>query len=413
MKDSSLGRPLRIALVTTFYPPFSFGGDGIYVQRLARALAARGHHVEVVHDTDAYRHLSGKSPEVQDEDDGIIVHRLGSKHPLLSSLGVQQLGQPTTHRKELERLLTDRFDVIHFHNISLIGGPGIWKIGTGIKLHTAHEHWLVCPSHILWRDNRELCDEKRCLRCVLRHGRPPQLWRATDLIAREAHHVDAFLMLSQSAAKNHRRFGFKSPTTVVPSFLPDVPSLPETSSPPERGFFLFVGRLEVIKGLQDVIPAFDESIPADLLIAGDGDYEAELRKLAEGRKNVRFLGRLQENELRELYRDAIAVITPSRCYEVFPLVVLEAFRESTPIIARNLGPYPEIVEETGGGLLFDTAETLHACLKDLSENPDKVKSLGQKAKIGLDRNWKEDVALNAYFDLIYTIRAQKTVSSNL
>ncbi|HEU0221820.1 MAG TPA: hypothetical protein VFR34_06355, partial [Paracoccaceae bacterium] len=33
---------------------------------------------------------------------------------------------------------------------------------------------------------------------------------------------------------------------------------------------------------------------------------------------------------------------PSRCYEVFPMVVLEAFREGTPIVARDLGPYPEI-----------------------------------------------------------------------
>ena len=43
---------LRIAMVTTFYPPYNFGGDGVYVQRLARALVRRGHHVEVIHDTD-------------------------------------------------------------------------------------------------------------------------------------------------------------------------------------------------------------------------------------------------------------------------------------------------------------------------------------------------------------------------
>ena len=36
-------RPLRFCLVTTFYPPFNFGGDGIDVERLARALTARGH----------------------------------------------------------------------------------------------------------------------------------------------------------------------------------------------------------------------------------------------------------------------------------------------------------------------------------------------------------------------------------
>ena len=34
-------RPLRFCLVTTFYPPFHFGGDGVFVYRLAQALAER------------------------------------------------------------------------------------------------------------------------------------------------------------------------------------------------------------------------------------------------------------------------------------------------------------------------------------------------------------------------------------
>ncbi len=32
---------LKILMFTTFYPPYSFGGDAIGVQRMARALAAR------------------------------------------------------------------------------------------------------------------------------------------------------------------------------------------------------------------------------------------------------------------------------------------------------------------------------------------------------------------------------------
>ncbi len=47
-------RPLRICMVTTFYPPYNFGGDGIVVERLAAELADRGHHVEVIHCVDAF-----------------------------------------------------------------------------------------------------------------------------------------------------------------------------------------------------------------------------------------------------------------------------------------------------------------------------------------------------------------------
>ena len=39
------------------------------------------------------------------------------------------------------------------------------ELGDGIKLYTAHEHWLVCPMHVLWRHGRELCTGRQCLRC--------------------------------------------------------------------------------------------------------------------------------------------------------------------------------------------------------------------------------------------------------
>ncbi len=40
---------LRFAMITTFYPPHHFGGDAIFVQRLAQALARRGHSVDVIY----------------------------------------------------------------------------------------------------------------------------------------------------------------------------------------------------------------------------------------------------------------------------------------------------------------------------------------------------------------------------
>ena len=56
--------PLRICFVTTFYPPFNFGGDGIQVQRLARGVARLGHDVTVVHDADAFAVLAdGARPD--------------------------------------------------------------------------------------------------------------------------------------------------------------------------------------------------------------------------------------------------------------------------------------------------------------------------------------------------------------
>ena len=47
--------PLRVAVVTTFYPPSNFGGDGNYIRNWVHSLARRGCEVEVVYDADAWR----------------------------------------------------------------------------------------------------------------------------------------------------------------------------------------------------------------------------------------------------------------------------------------------------------------------------------------------------------------------
>lgn len=399
MKDTG-PQSLRFAMVTTFYPPYNFGGDGIYVQRLARSLVRRGHRVEVIHDTDAFLTMGGTVPPDADaaEDDGVIVHRLSSRFPRLASLGVHQTGRPVSHRRQLDGLLGDRFDVIHFHNTSLIGGPGIWPAGRGLKLHTAHEHWLVCQNHILWRDARELCDARRCLTCSLRHKRPPQLWRQTGLLDRMARHVDGFIMLSRSCQETHRAFGFRHETRLVPSFLPDEPPMPKPRE--ETPYFLCVGRLEQIKGFQEAVAHFRGPGEGELWIAGSGEYEAELRRAAGDCPRVRFLGRRSMSELKRLYAGARAVITPSLCYEVFPMVVLEAFREATPIIARARGPYVEIVEQSAAGLLFHTESDLGERIADLTRDPAEALRLGRNGRDAFERLWSEEPAMQAYFDLI-------------
>lgn len=387
----------------------------MYVRRLAHSLASRGHSVDVIHDVDAYGVGGGVDKEPLAEPTGVRVHALRSRTRMLSTLATQQLGRPLVHGPRIREILAQGFDVIHFHNISLVGGPEILGYGSGVKLYTAHEHWLVCPTHILWRYGREPCDRRECIRCVLSARRPPQLWRTGNLLRRQSLHVDAFLALSAFSARKHAEFGFETPMTVFPSFIPDAPALPQKAASPENAkpYFLFVGRLEAIKGLDDVIPHFDADLPAELWIAGSGVEEPRLRELARGRPSVRFLGQQTPEQLRVLYRDAIALITPSRCFEVFPLVVLEAFREGTPVIARNLGPFPEIVEQSRGGLLFSNSEELRAALVRLCHNPELRAELGACAAEAFSARWSEVVVMERYFSLIRNIAEQKHMTELL
>jgi len=398
--------PLRFCFPTTFYPPYSFGGDAVGVQRLARALVKRGHEVTVVHDKDAYRILtSGKEPHAVAANDGVHVIGLESGVRWLAPLLTQQTGRPMANARRLRSILDEgRFDVINFHNTSLIGGPGIFSYGAGAtKLYMAHEHWLVCPTHVLWRHNRELCDERQCLRCQLVYRRPPQWWRWTGLMNSELQHLHGFIAMSEFSRAKHHEFGFPREMEVVPYFLadPDPADAPRTFERPHgRPYFLFVGRLEKIKGLDDVIPVFRSYEDADLLIAGDGNYEGHLRELAAGNPRVVFLGRVPFDRLRAYYQHAVATVVPSVCYETFGIILIESFRQRTPVIARRLGPFPEIVDRARGGELFENESELIAAMRRLQSDADyrtRLAESGYRASIDV---WSESAVIPRYLDVV-------------
>lgn len=389
-------------MITTFYPPYHFGGDGTYVRVLTHAWARRRHEVTVIHDRNAYDLLAhGRSPEQTKHPDRVVVHGLRSRYGALACFATHQTGRPIFHGSQIAEILSEGFDVIHFHNISLIGGPGILAYGHGLKLYTAHEHWLVCPTHTLWRHNREPCTERQCIRCLVSYRRPPQIWRVGPLLARNCRQIDTFITSSQSCADRHREFGFDFPMQIMPPFLPDEEQVSPVEQPEKgRPYFLFVGRLESIKGLQDVIAAFDGVSPFELRIVGADSYESELRELAAGKGSIRLLGYQEAGSLGALYRNAIAVVMPSLYYEVLPMVILEAFREGAPIIARNRGPFPELVKKNGGGLLFDTISELRQVLGRLASDDQLRESVSCAAARVFREKWTGSIGLRRYFQII-------------
>jgi glycosyltransferase involved in cell wall biosynthesis len=405
---------MKFCMVTTFYPPYHFGGDAVYVHRLATELGRRGHSVDVVHDLDSYYILHPGEPSPgYGPSENVTVHRLKSPLGPLSPLATHQTGLPL-FKPRLRRLLeSGGHDVVHFHNVSLIG-PGAFHYGSGIKLYTIHEHWLVCPMHTLWKFGRRLCDTRRCLWCCLSGHRPPQIWRASGFLRRRARAIDRFLAPSRFVRDKHRELGMDVPTTVVPSFLPDPAPGPPGGAPPHpRPYFLFVGRLERIKGVDTLFEAFRRSGAADLLIAGEGTQGAALRAAAAGMPNVSFLGWQPYDRLRTLYRHATALVVPSLCYEVFSMVILEAFVEATPVVARDLSGMAEAVNDSGGGLLFHDDAGLQAALDRLRTDPGLRRALGENGRRAFLERWTSDVHIRQYLAVIEACReARKAVPSS-
>lgn len=395
---------LRFCFVTTFYPPYNFGGDGIAIERLARALVARGCEVTVVHDVDAFRALShAPEPAAARADlQGLTIVPLTTRLGRLSLLLTHQLGRPVVHRRRLRELLdAGRFDVVVFHNVSLVGGPGVLSYGgSAARMYIAHEHWLVCPIHTLWRHNRELCDGRQCIRCALRYRRPPQFWRWTQYLEKQAAHVDMFIAMSEFSRAKHREFGFRRPMEVLPVGVPPLPRMTgKDASPHGRPYFLFAGRLERIKGLDDVIPVFAEYDAADFVIAGDGNDAVRLQTLAAGSPCVRFVGRLQADALNRYYRHALALIVPSVCYETFGLIMIEAFSHGTPVIARRIGPFPEIIERAGAGELFTTRGELADAVRRMQTEPARRVAMGRAGYEAYRAHYTEQVVVERFLQL--------------
>jgi len=400
-----MNRPLRFCMVTTFYPPFNFGGDGITVQRLVNTLAERGHHVEVAHCVDAFDMLrpEGVKPAgPYDDHPSIVHHPMRSRARWVSPLVTQQTGSPGLKRGRLRRLLTEgRFDVVHFHNVSLIG-PTALSYGSALKLYTTHEHWLVCPTHVLWRFNREPCPERRCLACVLHARRPPQVWRSAGLLERSLRHVDGFIAPSRFTREKHLEFGLTvdAPIVHIPNFLPyPAPAPAGEPRPHARPYFLFAGRLEQIKGAHVLVDEFRTYDAADILVAGLGHDASMLRDLAGGASNIHFLGGVPYSRLETLIRHAIAVIVPSVGFEVFPTVVLEAYAQGTPVIGHRLGPLPEMLDGRGG-LTYSTRDELRHALETLRSDAARRATLGGLARETYRANWTPERHLDAYFALV-------------
>lgn len=403
-----MNRPLSFCMITTFYPPYSLGGDGIFVQRLARELARRGHSVDVIHCIDSYKFLTGCEPQQITEDHpNITVHGLRSPFGALSPIATQQTGLPLFKSARIQQILSKGFDVINYHNISLFG-PGVLEYGQAVKLYTLHEYWLVCPTHVLFKFNQAACTEPKCFTCTLRYKRPPQWWRYTGLLENQIRHVDAFLAPSRFGKEAHKGMNPDIPITHLPSFVPAAEIFEESAGEAEqKPYFLFAGRLENLKGLQTLIPVFRRRQQANLLVAGSGNYESELRQLAKGSDNIKFLGHLDQKRLQALYRRAVAVVIPSICFEMFPLVILEAFQQQTPVIARNLGGMKEIIEESSGGALYNSEEELMAAIDQMLADPIYRREMGMHGYEAYQRNWTVDAYLNRYFDLINKIKYEK------
>jgi glycosyltransferase involved in cell wall biosynthesis len=324
---------------------------------------------------------------------------------MLSPLATYMTGRPGFKRGSIEHILSQGFDVIHWHNLSLVGGPAALQCGTAVKLCTLHDYWLMCPTSILFRYNREVCAERTCIRCSLVYKRPPQLWRAGDLLKSSLLHVDRFLAPSRFVRDIFRKSDLGIDATLLPHFVPPVTGIRAGSTAADRSYYLVASRLEKAKGIQTILPLFRET-NRKLLIAGAGNYDRELRWQAGNCSQIEFLGRIPREQLGEVYAGARATIVPSICQETFGLTILESLQHGTPVIVSGFGALPEVLADTEGGVVYRDIPALESILQKFDRDSEYARALGLTGQARLHK-YTAEAHLLEYMRIVEEERSRR------
>lgn len=195
-----------------------------------------------------------------------------------------------------------------------------------------------------------------------------------------------FLASSTRSRENQMQYG-ADPSRIVLSMLTiDTDGIRKRRKEFHAGKFLYVGRLDEIKGVDLLLKAFSR-LPDEqweLFIVGDGKEESKLRELCAGNHlegRVHFEGFCEGDRLLSYYRSCDVFILPSR-REVFGLVILEAMCSSMPVICSEFaeGRYDLIKEGVSGVSVnpFDP-EAFAAVIRSFCDDAQRVREMGEKA----------------------------------
>lgn len=204
-------------------------------------------------------------------------------------------------------------------------------------------HLCYCHTPVRYLHDQFEAYFRRCpapVRVLARAARLPLA--AWDV--RTSRRVDAFLANSENVRGRIRRLYGREAAVV----FPPVDTGFYTPGPAgRRSGFLIVSALAPYKRLDEAIDAANRG-RWPLTIAGFGPEEARLRRLAG--ESVHFVGTPSDEQLRDLYRSAEAVLMPGE--EDFGIVPVEAQACGTPVVALGRGGATETVADSVTGVLY-------------------------------------------------------------
>jgi glycosyltransferase involved in cell wall biosynthesis len=333
-------RPIvNVAILIGRFPPHDVGGAERQADRLAAALAARGHRVTVL-----TRRWPGRA--ARETRDGFTIVRtpIGLAGPartafdLVATLGALRALSPRPDAVLAFQTFASGW-IAGFADVFLGLPSVVWVRGENEYRFDRHPH-LFGPSIFAWRQARRNLVQAT----GHRHGMLAHIARRDPL--RSERIAQRIEVLGN---------GVDLPASVVQGGE-DV---------------LYVGRLIAHKGVDHLVDAL-ALLPAaarpTLMIAGDGPERAALEARAKNKGiDARFLGFVDRAGLAQLYPRARVIVLPSTEGEGLPNALLEAMAHGVPAVATALPGVDELVRDGGRVVPPGDPAALAAALTELAD----------------------------------------------
>jgi len=328
------GRPLRIVMPTGIFPP-DIGGPASYVPRIAGALAARGHSVEVV--TLADDPSSGAAYPFQ-------VRRIRRRMRRIPRM-IETI--------QTIRSLARRSDLIYANGLFIEAAIAAWLARRPLVMKVVGD-WAwerASNQHVGDRDMVDFQNRRQPVRFELVKG-------LRSVVTRRA---DRIIVTSRFFSWIVAGWGVQPERLeVIPNALDPLPETPPVELPPFKGCTLVVtARLIPFKRIDDLIRLLATRGDIRLLVVGDGPERANLERLAEELNlldRVFFTGSVPHEKVAAYLRASDALIVNS-ANETFSFSVLEGFAAGMPVVACAAGSIPELVSDGENGLLFPSGDS--------------------------------------------------------
>jgi len=228
--------------------------------------------------------------------------------------------------------------------------------------NTLHICYCHTPTRYLWDYSHQYISELRFnkyfKKLISLNLNKIRIW---DKIA--ADRVDIFIANSKYVQKRITKYYRRDSVVIYPPVDIEKFCINELTS----DYFLIGGRLAPYKRVDIVIEAFKIN-GKKLKIFGDGVDFKRLKIIAGNANNIEFLGRVNDDERKELFSKCRAFINPQE--EDFGITVIESMASGRPVIAYRKGGVEETIIEGKTGLFFEkqTPESLNSALEKFNYN---------------------------------------------